>query len=136
EKDERLAQPRRRQLGDEDGDAERDRRRDEQREDRRVERAPDERQRAELPRHWIPHRRAPEAEAERTNRQPGVARQHERDRDDDDEDHRRERAGPQTKPEIAARSPVLRAHADRSYEVLTLASAAISSVTTASGSGA
>ena len=46
----RLPQPRRAELGDEDGDAERDRRRDEQREDRRVERAPDERQRAELAR--------------------------------------------------------------------------------------
>ena len=64
QEDERLPQPVRAELGDEDRDAERDRRRDEQRQDRRVERAPDERQRAELAGDRIPDLRAPEVEAE------------------------------------------------------------------------
>ena len=46
--DERLLQPRRRDLRDEQRDAEADRHRDHERDRRGVERAPDERQRAEL----------------------------------------------------------------------------------------
>src|SRR5207247_1283068 len=69
QKNERLANGGRGELGDEDGDAERDRRRDKQSKDRRIQRAPDERQRAELTRHRIPDFGPPEVEAELLNRQ-------------------------------------------------------------------
>ena len=145
QKDERLPQPVRAELRDEDRDAERDRRRDRQRENRRIQRAPDERQRAELAGDRIPDLGAPEVEAELLNRQHRLPRS------------ARSRSRTTIRTRTSAKAPVpsrnpkspvaclprpaclALADADLSaacYEILIFASAAISSFTTGSGSGA
>src|SRR5207249_3902518 len=91
-----------RQLRDEDRDAEGDRRRDEQRENRRVQRAPDERQRAELPRNGIPPLGAPEVQPELLDRRQRLPRQLHGNRDDDGDQDAAEEPDGEAKPEVAA----------------------------------
>src|SRR5581483_5306706 len=124
---ERLPQDVRTQLGDEHGDADRDWRREDQCEDRRVESAPDERQRAKVADDRVPGFGAPEVEPELANRRHRLLHEHEADAAHNDNEDERKRARPQSETQIPR---------TLSHEVLILASAAISSLTTSAGSGA
>ena len=69
QKRERRAERARRELREKDRDPERDGRREEHRQEGRVQRAPDERQRAELPRDRVPGLPGPEPKAELRDRE-------------------------------------------------------------------
>src|SRR5262249_3994925 len=90
------------ELRDEHRDAERDRRRDKQRDDRRIQRAPDERQRAELPGHGIPDLGAPEREPELLNRRHRLAHELIPDRRHDQYEQGAKQAGPDSEGQVFA----------------------------------
>src|SRR6185369_3532868 len=107
-------------------DAQGDGGRQEQGQHRGVQGAPDEREGAELAGDRVPCRGPPEVEAELLDRHHRLTRKLHANRHDNDDEDERKGARPQ------AETPILRSH----YESLTCVSAASSSLTTASGSGA
>ena len=134
---------RRAELREEDRDAERDRSRDQQRENRRVERAPDERQRAEIPGRPDPTSSSARTASRTRDREPRLLPQLVADRRDEQDDEDGEGPRPDAEERFVGASPrgrgfeVMRRLAfRRAYWVLIFSSAFISRSTTFFGSGA